>query len=105
MYDLIRFDPNDIALIAKNTGWKESIISRVKNHLFFKDHILDRGLSQFDADPAIVNAWDRLKTGDYTASDINLLRHEQFESRFEGIFGTDYRVAHDAAERSGRVWE
>ena len=105
MYDLIRFDPNDISLIAKNTGWKESIITRVKNHLFFKDHMLDRGLSRFDADPAIVNAWDRLKTGDYTASDINLLRHEQFESRFEGIFGTDYRVAHDAAERSDRVWE
>ncbi|GAS71270.1 hypothetical protein NGUA41_02469 [Salmonella enterica] len=40
MYDLIRFDPNDISLIEKNTGWKESIIARVKNHLFFKDHML-----------------------------------------------------------------
>ncbi|MDN8602308.1 RHS repeat-associated core domain-containing protein, partial [Citrobacter sp. S2-9] len=105
MYDLIRLDPNDVALISKNTGWKESIIARVKEHLFFKEHILDRGLSRFDADPGIVNAWERLKTGDYLPSDIDLLRHEQFESRFEGIFGSDYRVSHDAAVRSGRGWE
>ncbi|EMM4086337.1 hypothetical protein WAC87_004395, partial [Shigella flexneri] len=105
MYDLIRLDPNDISLIAKNTGWKESAIARVKDHLFFKNHMLDKGLSRFDADPAIVNAWDRLKTGDYMPSDIDLLRHEQFESKFEGIFGTDYRVSHDAAVRSGRGWE
>ena len=76
MYDLIRFDPNNIASVAKNTGWKESIIVRVKNHLFFKNLMLDRGLSRFDAEPAIVNAWDRLKTGDYIAGDINHLRHK-----------------------------
>jgi len=105
MYEKIRLDSTDINLIAKNTGWKESAIARIKEHVFFKEHMLDRGLSRFDADPGIVNAWDRLKKGDYLQKDIDLLRHEQFESKFEGIFGTNYRVAHDAAIRSGRVWE
>ncbi|AMG66429.1 hypothetical protein AL507_07450 [Providencia stuartii] len=66
--------------------------------------LLDYRVGRFDADPAMVNAWERLKKGDYIKSDIDLLRHEYFESRFEGIFSTIYRVAHDAAERSGRVW-
>ena len=103
-YNKIRSDPTDIAQIARNTGWKESHIARVKDHVFFKEHRLDKGLSRFDADPSMVNAWERLKKGDYIKSDIDLLRHEYFESRFEGIFSTIYRVSHDAAERAGRVW-
>ncbi|MBE0343670.1 type VII secretion protein, partial [Paenibacillus sp. 28ISP30-2] len=31
--------------------------------------------------------------------------HELVESRFEGIFKTDYETAHNAAVRSGRPWE
>ncbi|AUS25827.1 hypothetical protein C1A50_1650 [Paenibacillus polymyxa] len=36
---------------------------------------------------------------------MDLLNHELFESRFEGIFKTDYETAHKAAVRSGRPWE
>lgn len=59
-------------------------------------------MRRFDADPAIANAWQRLQRGTHTKADIQLLEHELFESRFEGIFKTDYRTAHEAANRSGR---
>ncbi len=104
-YNKIRTDPTDIAQIAKNTGWKESHVARVKDHVFFKKHQLDDRFGKFDADPSMVNAWERLKKGDYIKSDIDLLRHEYFESRFEGIFSTIYRTAHEAAVKSGRDWK
>jgi hypothetical protein len=74
----------------------------VKDHVFSKKHKLDDGLRRFDADPEIANAWNRLRQGTHTEADLKLLEHELFEARFEGIFGTDYRTAHDAANRSGR---
>lgn len=36
---------------------------------------------------------------------MDLLRHEIFESRFEGIFKTDYKTAHNATVKSDRPWE
>ncbi|WP_367735779.1 hypothetical protein [Bacillus nitratireducens] len=36
---------------------------------------------------------------------MDLIRHEIFESRFEGIFKTDYTTAHKATVKSGRPWE
>ena len=36
---------------------------------------------------------------------MDLIRHEIFESRFEGIFKTTYREAHNATVRSGRPWK
>ena len=62
-------------------------------------------MARFDADPYIANAWQRLREGSYTQNDLALLEHELFEARFEGIFRTSYRTAHDAALRAGRTWE
>ena len=93
---------DDVADIARHTGWRADRIQRVKDHLFSRSHQLDDGLRRFDADPAIANAWRRLQGGAHTDADIQLLKHELFESRFEGIFRTNYRTAHDAANRSGR---
>lgn len=103
-YVTIRESTTDVAAISRSTGLPESQVSRIKDHLFYKEHQLDAGLARFDADPGIVNAWSRLERGDHVASDLDLLRHEIFESRFEGIFGTNYRTAHDATIRSGRTW-
>ena len=78
-------------------------MARIKDHLFNATLRLDGGVvSRFDAHPEIANAWNRLTTGSHTAQDMQLLRHELFESRFEGIFRTDYRTAHQAANRAGR---
>ncbi len=103
-YDAIRASNTDVLAISKNTGISEVKIARIKDHVFFNNHTLDSGVRRFDADPDIVNAWDRLKTGDWVGSDLDLLQHERFESRFEAFYKSDYRTAHDAAIRSGRTW-
>jgi hypothetical protein len=94
---------NDVGQIAKNIGWKERDVKRVKDHIFNNEHKLDNGLRKFDADPEIANAWSRLQTGTHSPKDLQLLKHELFESRFESIFKVDYRTSHDATNRSGRL--
>lgn len=102
-YEEIR-QADDVATIAQNIGWNEQRVQRVKDHLFYREHQLDERVSHFDPDPDIADAWKRLQTGKHTQEDLRLMHHEYFESRFEGIFNTDYRTAHDATNRSGRTW-
>ncbi|BDI14271.1 hypothetical protein ANSO36C_00730 [Nostoc cf. commune SO-36] len=104
-YDAIR-DADDVAVIARNTGWAEFRIRRIKKHLFYDEHQLDYdlGFNRFSPDPDIADAWIRLQRGNFNPEDLRLLEHEYFESRFEGIFHTNYRTAHEATERSGRFW-
>ena len=101
-YELIRSSDSDVAAIAKNTGISEARVARIKDHVFNRTHQLDDGVRRFDADPEIANAWRRMENGSHTSKDIDLMNHELFESKFEGIHKTDYRTAHDAANRSGR---
>ncbi|MDR5776560.1 hypothetical protein QCE81_32485 [Caballeronia sp. LZ002] len=103
-YDKIRGSNADITAISRNTGMLESSIERIKDHVFFNEHLREGGRQRFDADPAIANAWDRLTTGDWVKSDLDLLWHERFESRFEALYDADYNTAHNAAIRSGRIW-
>ena len=103
IYTQIRSNPNDIASIAKNTGLKEFRIERIKDHLFFKEHKLRNSIGKFDADPLIVESWKRLEAGKFTSKGIQLLNHELFESKFEGIFKTDYLTSHNAANRAGYI--
>lgn len=95
---------NDIRIIAKNTGFSQIKITKIKENIFFKQHQLDDGVRLFAPDPDIADAWFRLQKGNYNDQDIRLLEHEYFESRFEGIFKTDYRTAHNATIKSGRTW-
>lgn len=105
MYDSIRASTSDVQVISKNTGIAESRIQRIKDHVFNNEHIKSSGNGRFDPDYEIAQAWTRLQQGTYNKKDIDLLNHELFESRFEGIFKTNYETAHDAAVRSGRPWE
>jgi RHS repeat-associated protein len=100
-YAQIRTATGDVSAIAKNTGMRDFQVAQVKSHLFTETHQLDSGVRLFDADPAIANAWSRLEAGTHTGADIQLLKHELFESKFEGIFKTNYRTAHEAADRAG----
>ena len=103
-YNSIRGSNSDIIQIAGNTGMRDFHVARIKDHLFNSTHRLDGGVvSRFDAHPEIANAWNRLSAGTHTRRDTQLLRHELFESKFEGIFRTNYRTAHDAANRAGRL--
>lgn len=101
---MFRASSTDVPAIARNTGWPEQRVARVKEHVFYREHALDDGLRRFDADPEMHNAWQRMIDGTHTEFDVRLLHHEYFESRFETIFRTDYRTAHVATIRSGRTW-
>jgi len=103
-YIAIRNSSDDVAVIARNIGWPQYRIQRIKNHVFNNKHQLDDAFRQFDADPDIADAWARLQRDDFVPEDIRLLEHEYFESRFESIFRTNYRDAHNATIRSGRTW-
>jgi len=96
-YEAIRAT-DDIAAIAKNTGMSVQKIGRIKNHLFVAAHPRSGGMARFDADADIAEAWQRLHSGNYLPHDIDLLNHEYFESKFMGIFKTDYETGHAAAE-------
>ncbi|KQO15418.1 hypothetical protein [Paenibacillus sp. Leaf72] len=104
MYDSFRKSNVDIQSISQNTGISENRIRRIKDHLFIKEPIKEHGVGRFEADYEIAQAWDRLQKGSFKPQDIDLLNHELFESKFEGIFKTDYRTAHDRTVDSGRPW-
>ena len=103
-YDEIRSSSNDVEEIARNTGWLQFRTQRIKEHLFYRKHQLDDGVRFFDPDPDIAEAWTRLYENQYNPEDIRLLEHEYFEARFESIFRTNWRRAHEATLDSGRSW-
>jgi len=98
-YDSIRNSSADVSDIAANLRIPEFQVERVKDHLFFKDHTLrDGSVGRFDADADIAEIWKGFQNGTYKADDVQLFKHEYFESRFEGIFRTDYGTAHDKTQ-------
>ncbi len=96
VYSVLRHTTDDIDDIARNSTLPRNVVERVKNHIFHKEHLLDDGVRRFDADPEIVNAWQRLREGVPTERDLQLFKHEHAESLFEQFFGGTYRRAHEA---------
>ena len=96
-YDTMRSTNDDVRAIAKNVGWTEYSIVRIKQHVFLNKHILDDGIRRFDADYNMAVAWQRLINGDYLDRDIMLLKHEYLESVVEKKYNLAYREAHDRA--------
>lgn len=60
-----------------------------------------RGVARFDAVPDMADAWRRLQRGEARSEDLDLLRHELFEARYETTHGSTYREAHAAAIDAG----
>jgi len=99
-YDLFRRNTDDIDAISTNTGMPRFQVERVKYHIMIKsDHVLWEGVGRLDADPLIVNSWNRMLSGDVTPNDLQLMKHEYLESRMEGMFGTTLEEAHRAVSR------
>jgi hypothetical protein len=78
----------------------------VKDHLFYDEHLLDRYvdlgepavMARFDSDVGIAKAWERLRTGNFTEADLQLLRHEAAEANRMKRWGPGYNRAHNAAQ-------
>jgi len=100
LYERIRNSVDDVARVAKNAGMPEVQVTRIKEHVFNRLHQRDDGLRRFDPSLKIADAWKRLEVGTHSVDDLTLLKHELFESRFEGILKAPYRTAYTAAGRA-----
>lgn len=99
-YEEIRKMTTDVHRIARNTGYKESDILKVKNYLFMDMHDLDTGYKRFDPSFHIAQSWQRLmsKNADCIEKhDITLIQHELLEINLVAN-GTPQSVAHEYAQ-------
>lgn len=107
-YEEIRIDLSDINKISVNIKKTERVVTRVKDHLFFQEHIIivDDIIEKrrLDEDPEIVNSWSRLCEGDFVPSDIDLFEHEQVESILVKRKELDYKSAHEETLARGYTW-
>lgn len=100
-YEQMRRTGGGVDEIAQNTGLSRGAVDRAYRHLFLDQHQLDDGLRRFDADPEIVNAWNRMRNGNHTSADIDLINHERFEAILMNRYGQPYRCAHATANACG----
>ena len=98
-YGLVRSMQTDISVIAKNTGYSEDIIRRIKNYIFIDEHDLGDGLPRrFDPSFAMAQSWQRLINGTPEPHDLTLLNHEIFEKELMDTGMSQYE-AHIEATR------
>lgn len=71
----------DVKRIAKNTGYPEHEIRRIKKLVFMDMHDLGDGrVSRFDPSFELAESWQRLIDGkDIQPHDLTLLQHEMME--------------------------
>lgn len=112
IYDSIRDCDTDICDVAENLGFKADNIKKVKDHVFFNEHTLDRyGPDQiehkrFDADLRQALAWKRLENGTHTQDDVTWIKHECAERHHESKYNSGYNDAHNRAQSKydGMPW-
>lgn len=115
LYDAIRASDSDVSKIAQNTGIKPENIQKVKDHIFYNEHLLDKYIdygipaerARFDSNLNQAMAWQRLEAGTHSEADITWLRHETAEHWHELKHNSGYSESHNAAERKwpGNPWE
>ncbi|WP_369261221.1 putative T7SS-secreted protein [Streptomyces sp. R35] len=111
-YDTIRStdDIDNVAATAAEHGFSRSDVEQIKNHLFHEEHLLDSYgdayMARFDANPRIAEAWQRLNNGNPHSADLDLLRHELYESNHMKTTGSQsYSAAHQATIDAGHTWD
>lgn len=109
LYETIREAVEDAAAIAKHLKVKESILDKVKDHLFHRLHELPVGPNQtvkahFSPDPDIANLWSKATKGKLALDEakrfLRLMAHEYVESRLMEK-GLPYRSSHPDAYKRG----
>jgi len=88
----------DINRIAQNTGWKPEAIEKIKNHIFYDEHMIYGEKRRFDASYYIAESWQRLILGNkgIKKQDLVLLKHEYLEQLLERK-GIPHEEAHTIA--------
>lgn len=86
-YREVREMSTDIVRIARNTGFRESDIAKVKNYVFMQYHYLETGYKRFDPCFTMALSWQRLMLGNFLPHDITMLKHELLEIKLvsEGL--------------------
>ena len=111
IYDSIRECDTDICDIAENIGCKADNIKKIKDHVFYNKHDLDRygpiEHKRFDPSLEQALAWKRLEAGTHLENDITWLKHEYAERHHELKYNSGYNEAHERAQRlyNGYPWE
>lgn len=100
-YEKIRNSNNSdlIKKIAQNANMTYADVEKIINHIFIsKHHFQDGRYECFYPDPDIVKAFERLRTGEHTDTDIILLMHEYSELTFmKNKKYNIYEIAHKKA--------
>jgi hypothetical protein len=95
-YEEVRKRTTDIERIAKNIGWDESKVAKIKQHVFYDTH--DLGYDEpvrFDPDYDMAVSWQRLVDGEnIQPEDMLLLEHEYLELTLMQNQGMSYNEAH-----------
>lgn len=99
-YNEIRKRKTDVSSIARNTGWKEEAIQKIKNHIFIQKHDLGgEEPENFYPSYDISVSWQNLIEGkNISEKDIILLKHEYLELIIMKKTGMQYGKAHRLAE-------
>ena len=80
-YESVRKMKTDYKKIAKNTGYSEALVKRVKDYTFVNEHELINGKSRFYPDYHMAQSWQRLIDGkNIQEHDFLMLEHELYES-------------------------
>lgn len=81
-YESVRKMKTDVKNISNNTGFSESDILQIKNHVFIEEHDLGGDVPErFYPNYAMAQSWQRLIDGkNIQKHDITLLHHEKMES-------------------------
>lgn len=79
-YESVRKMKTDYKKIAKNTGYSEKLIKKIKQYSFVDEHNLINGRKRFDPDYHMAQSWQRLIEGkNIQKHDLLLLEHEMYE--------------------------
>lgn len=94
LFEEIRLMESDVTKIAHNTGIPEKILQAIKDHVFYKEHILSEGVRRFWLNIDMAEAWLRLIDGSFVQADLTLLLYEYAESLIMRGTEVSYMEAH-----------
>ena len=112
-YDTFRASDDELPGViatASEYGFTAKDIMKIKDHVFRDEHLLDLygdgTIARFDANPRMAEAWQRLADGNPHPADIDLLRHEKYESDYMASTGDpSYGRAHTATYDADYTWD